>query len=290
MNAYIITGMNSGLGDMYSTIYSIYLTQEKLKEMGYKVKTYVDFGLNPYKMNNENRDVFFRIFKLDSLDNFTFFTSGFSPHEGNFPERNETKLVIDNSKIYYVYVDNIIDGVENLDNFPHMENYRKWIMYDEWPKLNFLTDEVVEHCEEKLKSFPDNFYCIHYRPFELNNQNEELSKSITLIKNFIEKHQDRPIFVFTQFEILKNELKNCNYKNLYYNDYVYKGDLSTTRSLGLTDEELIYFFKSTLFEMYAMSKSEKIFRICSWWSVFLFFSASYNQTKLSNNIRFFDYE
>ena len=43
MNAHIITGLNSGLGDMYSNIYRVYDVQQQLKNLGYTVYVYIDF-------------------------------------------------------------------------------------------------------------------------------------------------------------------------------------------------------------------------------------------------------
>ncbi len=47
------------------------------------------------------------------------------------------------------------------------------------------------------------------------------------------------------------------------------------------------FFKETIFEMYIMSKSKKILRLCTWFSGFLFFSNSNNQTNIKNKLRYY---
>ena len=52
------------------------------------------------------------------------------------------------------------------------------------------------------------------------------------------------------------------------------------------DTELFEFFKETIFEMYALSKCDKILRLCNWFSGFLFFSNSFNQTNISNKLRY----
>ena len=40
MNAHIITGLNSGLGDMYSNIYRVYDVQQQLKNLGHEIHLY----------------------------------------------------------------------------------------------------------------------------------------------------------------------------------------------------------------------------------------------------------
>ena len=64
MNAHIITGLNSGLGDMYSNIYRVYDVQQQLKNLGYTVYVYIDFTRNPYKVNSPDRSVFHKVFKF----------------------------------------------------------------------------------------------------------------------------------------------------------------------------------------------------------------------------------
>jgi hypothetical protein len=150
-----------------------------------------------------------------------------------------------------------------------------------------LTDEAIEFTEDKLKKITDDFYCIHYRPFELHNQTEELNKNFKEIEKFITDNKEKTIFICTQFEILKSKLREKNYPNLYINDYVFPDDHGGVRGLGWNDDTLLEYLKETVFEMYALSKSKKILRISGWFSNFLFFSNTFNQTKISNKDRYF---
>ena len=86
MNAYITGGFNCGFGSIYDSIYRFYNTQEYLKKLGYSVKIYVDFGLNYYRVHNNNREFIKKIFNMDLFDNIVLSTSGFNPHEENFSE------------------------------------------------------------------------------------------------------------------------------------------------------------------------------------------------------------
>ena len=139
MKAYITSALNSGLGDNYSGIYKVYTTQEYLKKLGYEVYHHIDFGLNPYKMDVPNRDIFFRLFKLNLLDNLKIHIyDGFEPELGNFSEsENNTILIFNNDRIYRVYVDEILS--EPYD----FENFMNWQERDDLPKLNFFTEEVM---------------------------------------------------------------------------------------------------------------------------------------------------
>jgi hypothetical protein len=281
MNAFLNANFNAGFGSSYDVLYRLYVTQEKLKKLGYEVKTYIDFGLNPYKMNTEDRSVFYKVLNLNLLDNLVLSTSEFNSELGNFPERNNCELVFNNSNIFFVYVDK---KTEEL--FP-FEDFVLWQSRDDLPKISMLTDEAIEFTEDKLKKITDDFYCIHYRPFELHNQTEELNKNFQEIDLFIKNNSDKTIFICTQFEVLKNLIKKNKYSNVYVNDYEFPDDHGGVRGLGWDDEKLLSYLKETVFEMYALSKSDKILRISGWFSNFLFFSNTFNQTKISNKDRYF---
>ena len=55
----------------------------------------------------------------------------------------------------------------------------------------------------------------------------------------------------------------------------------------LTDDELFEILKETLCDMYLLSKCEKVYRISNWFSAFLSFSCLYNQTNVSNKLRYY---
>ena len=117
MNAYITGGFNCGFGSIYDSIYRFYNTQEYLKKLGYSVKIYVDFGLNYYRVHNNNREFIKKIFNMDLFDNIVLSTSGFNPHEENFSERNKCELILNKDRIYYVYVDEKVDGLKNIEDY-----------------------------------------------------------------------------------------------------------------------------------------------------------------------------
>jgi hypothetical protein len=83
MKAYITSNFNAGFGSTYDVLYRIYVTQEQLKKLGYTVKSYVDFTLNPYKMNSFDRDVFAKILKFNLIDDLVIDSKGgFNPELG----------------------------------------------------------------------------------------------------------------------------------------------------------------------------------------------------------------
>jgi hypothetical protein len=59
------------------------------------------------------------------------------------------------------------------------------------------------------------------------------------------------------------------------------------RELKITDDELFEILKETLCDMYLLSKCEKVYRISNWFSAFLSFSCLYNQTNISNKLRYY---
>jgi hypothetical protein len=107
MKAIVSFGMTSGLGDSYGGMYRAYIAHEYLKELGYEITTYVNIGLNPYKMNDEDRSIFKRVFQLDKFDNLNIILNEFNNQSDTYPKDYE--LIFDNSGIFQVYVDKKID-------------------------------------------------------------------------------------------------------------------------------------------------------------------------------------
>jgi hypothetical protein len=280
MNSFITSNVNCGLGSTYDTLYRIYVTQEQLKKYGYNVKTYINFGLNPYKMDNDDRSVFFNLLKFKLIDNLIIYTDGINPCTDGFPEKNGCELYYNNSNIYNVY----LNETPKFDL--KLENFDDWYTRDDLPKISLLEDVIVDFCEEKLKNYPKKFYSIHYRPYEYSNQEEEISNNYEIIKKFIEENLNTPIFFFSQFKGIIDKLKKEKYTNLIFNDFDFKIDHNGVRGLGLSDDDLYDYMKEVIFDMYTLSKSEKILRIGGWFSNFLFFSSTYNQTTLSNKNRY----
>lgn len=268
--------MTSGLGDSYGAMYRSYLTQEYLKKLGYNTTTYVNIGLNPYKMNNNDREIFKKIFRLDMFDDLNIILHEFNLNE--YPFESNYELVFNNDGIFKVYVDTKLEDY----NFT---SYFFWQDMDELPKINMFSDYITQFCENKLKSFPEKFYSIHYRWHEIQDKETSFQESKNLLMDFLEENKNVPIFVCSSDQDFKIRLTNLNYTNVFFNDYQFPENWYA-RTYDWSDEKLLEFFAETLFEMYVLSKSEKILRLCNWFSGFLFFSNSFNQTNISNKVRY----
>jgi hypothetical protein len=277
MKSIITFGMNSGLGDSYNCIYRAFVTHEYLKELGYETTTYINLGLNPYKMDNDDRSIFKRIFCLDKFDNLNILMFDFNDTNVHFPKNYE--LIFNDNNIYKVYVDKKINVDYNFNS------YVNWGYSDNLPKYNLFTKEIIDFCENKIKTFPPKYYCLHYRWHEMDNKEISFNNYKNIMFNFIEKYENTPIFICSSDQNLKKRFYDTKYKNIFFNNYEFP-DNWYTRTYNWDNEKLMEFFKETIFEMYVISKSEKILTLCYWFSSFLFFSSSYNQTSISNKLRY----
>lgn len=282
MEAIITSALNSGLGDMYSNVYRIYDVQEQLKKIGYNVKVVIEIANNPYKSHNTDREIFKRIFKLSCLDNLEIYSSGLETINVNYS--NQYTKSYNYEHIYTIFTDR---KTEEFDKIHHMKH--SWYYRDDLPKINFLSDEVTEYAEKRSKEIGDNYVGLHYRPFtsdDITKQEGDLNHYKTLINDVLERHSDVIVFVATHKNILKNYLRTTNYKNYYINDFIFTDIHEGIRALKLDDDILFTHLKETLTDMYCLSKCEKIYRVANWFSGFLFFSCTFNQTKISNRDRF----
>jgi len=278
MKAILSFGMKSGLGDSYGGMYRAYITHEYLKELGYEITTYVNIGLNPYKMDTNDRSIFKRVFQLDKFDNLNIILHDFNNQCDIFPK--EYELLFDNSGIYQVYVDKKIN-VEHK-----FETYYFWQNTDNLPRYNLFTKEIMDYCEEKIKTFPEKYFCVHYRWYEIDDKEFSFNKNKDLLIDFLNENSNIPTFVCTSDQDFKRRIVELNYSNIFFNNYKFPENWYA-RTYNFDDETLMDFFKETIFEMYVLSKSEKILRLCDWFSGFLFFSNSYNQTNISNKDRYY---
>ena len=283
MKSIITAGFNSGLGDMYTNLYQIYYLQEELKKIGYEVKTIIDLGDSPYKVYGEDRNIFKRIFKLDLLDGLEIVVGNLETINNNLNQ--DLIKVYKYEHIHTVFVD---EKIIEFDNIKHVKH--SWYYRDDLPKINLFSDEVTKYCELKSKEIGDNYIGLHYRPFSSDNENNiesDLEKYKLEINNILEENHDKIVFVSTNKFLVKEYLKNSKYTNYYINEFVFPNVHENIKKLNINDDSLFEILKETLCDMYILSKCEKIYRIANWFSAFLSFSCLYNQTNVSNKLRYY---
>ena len=265
MKSVITASLLSGLGDMYLNLYQIYSLQNELKKIGYEVKIILNLTYGPYKTHGQDRDVFKRIFKLDLFDNLEIVSSNFEQINNDLK-----KNLIEAYKyehIHTIFVDELINEFKDIKYIKH-----SWYYRDDLPKINLLSDEVTEFCEMKTKKIGDGYIGLHYRPFSSDNENNiqsDLEEYKPIINNILEENKDKIVFVSTNKNLLKEYLKNSDYKNYYINTFVFPNVHENIKDLKINDDELFEILKETLCDAYALSKCEKIYRIANWFSGFL---------------------
>jgi hypothetical protein len=237
MKAIISFGMTSGLGDSYGAMYRAYIAHEYLKKLGYEITTYVNVGLNPYKMNTEDRSIFKRVFQLDKFDNLNIILNEFDNQSEIFLKNY--KLIFNNSGIFQVYVDKKIDFEYNFNGYYYWQNT------DDLPKYNLFTKEIMDFCEEKIKTFPEKYYCIHYRWYEIDNKETSFNNYKEMLCDFLKVNMEIPIFVCTSDQDFKDRIIKLDYSNTFFNDYLFPENWYT-RTYDWDDEKLIEFFNSRL--------------------------------------------
>ena len=282
MKAFITSALNSGLGDMYSNIYRIYDVQEQLKKIGYTVKVTIEIANNPYKIHTPDRDIFKRIFKFEKLDGIEIITQRLE--NVNIELGEKYNKVYNYEHIYTIFVD---EKHDEFDNVHHMKH--SWYHRDDLPKINFLTDEVTEFAEERLKKIGKDFIGVHYRPFSsdnIDNIESDLDSYKPFFKDVLETHVDNLVFVSTNKNAVKKYLKSSEYTNYFINEFEFTDVHEGIRHLCMDDDILFEHLKESLCDMYLLSKCETIYRIANWFSGFLFFACTFNQTNVSNRLRF----
>jgi hypothetical protein len=268
---------------MYTNLYQIYYLQEELKKIGYEVKTIIDLGRNPYKMYSEDRNIFKRIFKLDLLDELEIVIGNLETVNDDLSQ--DLIKVYNYEHIHTVFVD---EKSGEFDNIKHVKH--SWYYRDDLPKINLFSDEVTKYCELKSKEIGDNYIGLHYRPFSSDNEDNiesDLENYKLEINNILEENHDKIVFISTNKFLVKEYLKNSNYTNYYINEFVFPNVHDSIRELKINDDDLFEILKETLCDMYLLSKCEKIYRIANWFSAFLSFSCLYNQTNVSNTLRYY---
>jgi hypothetical protein len=186
--------------------------------------------------------------------------------------------------IHRFFVDTEIEKLKDVKHVKH-----SWYYRDDLPKINLFTEQVTEYAENKLKNIGNKFIGVHYRPFssdnELNIEND-LNHFKPYIHQIIEDNKDTKIFFSTNKNMVKNYLKESNFKNIYLNDFIFPDVHDGIRELKLNDDDLFLILKETICDMYFFSKCEKIYRITNWFSAFMSFACLFNQTNVSNRERF----
>ena len=283
MKSVITAGFSSGLGDMYTNLYQIYYLQEELKKIGYEVKTIIDLGRSPYKTVGKDRNVFKRIFKLDLLDGVEIVSGNLE--KVNYDLSQDLIKVYNYEHIHTVFVDEKSDKFDNIKHVKH-----SWYYRDDLPKINFFSDEVTKYCELKSKEVGGDYIGLHYRILSSDTESNiesDLENYKLEIDNILEENHDKIVFVSTNKFLINEYLKNSDYTNYYINDFVFPNVHDSIRGLSINDDELFEILKETLCDMYLLSKCEKIYRIANYFSAFLSFSCLYNQTNVSNTLRYY---
>ena len=234
MKAILSFGMTSGLGDSYGGLFRAYITHEYLKKLGYEITTYVNIGLNPYKMNSEDREIFKRVFRLDLFNNLNIILHDYNSEYDIF--QKDYDLIFDNAGIYKVYVDKKIDIDYNF------ESHYYWQESDELPKISLFSKEIMDFCEEKVKTFPDKFYAIHYRWYEIDDKETSFNRYEENVIKFLNDNQETPIFVCTSDQDFKDRILKLNYKNIFFNNYEFPENWYA-RTYNWDDDKLFEFFK-----------------------------------------------
>lgn len=282
MKAIITTALNSGLGDMYLQIYQVHYLQEELKRIGYCVKTIIDLTSSPYKIKGNDRSIFQKIFKLELLDNLEIVVQPIS--QINSELKNSLNQVYNYEHIHTLFVDEISNKLVDIKHIKH-----SWYYRDDLPKINFLSDDVTNYSEKKSKLIGNEYIGLHYRPFSSDNElniESDLAKYKEFINKILDDNLDKIVFLSTNKEPVKQYLRNSKYTNYYINDFTFPLVHDGIRSLDIDDDELYEILKESLCDMYLLSKCKKIFRIANWFSAFLSFSCLFNQTNISNKLRF----
>lgn len=282
MKAIITTTLNSGLGDMYLQIYQVHYLQEELKRIGYCVKTIIDLTSSPYKTKGNDRSIFQKIFKLELLDNLEIVVQPIS--QINNELKNSLNQVYNYEHIHTLFVDEISNKLVDIKHIKH-----SWYYRDDLPKINFLSDDVTYYSEKKSKLIGNEYIGLHYRPFSSDNELNivsDLEKHKEFINKILDDNQDKIVFLSTNKEPVKQYLRNSKYTNYYINDFTFPLIHDGIRSLDINDDQLYEILKESLCDMYLLSKCKKIFRIANWFSAFLSFSCLFNQTNISNKLRF----
>jgi hypothetical protein len=184
-----------------------------------------------------------------------------------------------------VFVDTLSDGFSDIKHIKH-----SWYYRDDLPKINLLSDEVTEYCEMKSKEIKEGYVGLHYRIFSSDNEDNiesDLESYKSTINSVLEENSDKVVFVSTNKNLVKKYLKSSNYTNYHINTFVFPNVHDSIRELKINDDELFEILKETLCDMYLLSKCEKIYRIANWFSAFLSFSCLYNQTNVSNKLRYY---
>jgi len=278
MEAIITAPFFTGLGDMYSNIYYLYYRQEELKKKGYDVKVIISCQTNGYTTVSSIEDCYFlgRIFDLSVFDNLIVSTE-LDTTLGNFTNYQNYKIINNYLNFLRCYVE-ITNPINSLDLIEFNDIDKK----DDLPKWNLLSNEVRVYCENYIKRFPKNFNVIHFRCGDKTDVEYEFNKYKKDIDDFVSNSDNNIIFLTTS-EKIKNLMIDEKYNNVFFNEYP-QGELWTKK---LNGEELVNYLKNILVDMCLISHAEKIKRLgIFWFSNFLFFGTTNNQTLISNKLRF----
>lgn len=278
MKAIITVPLITGLGDIFTGLYWVWLRQEEIKSLGYSVKIYFQCSSSGYTNVTSEKDCNYitEIFDFSNFDDWEFIFN-FNTNQGNFYLSENYKLVNNYLNVVRCYFEktNSIDEIvlEDLGSLHLVESKRK----------NFFKEEIHNFCVQKLLEFPNEFILIHFRQHEFQNIVDTFKENENFIENFVMSNKNEKIVFISSSEKTKNLVREKNYSNVIFNDYVQK-DIYITSLYG---EELFDYLKNTIVDMYLVSKAKKILRLgIGWHSSFLNFGAINNETSTPNHERF----
>ena len=278
MNVIITTPLITGLGDIFTGLYWVWSRQEELKSLGYTVKIYFQCSNSLYTKINSEEDCGYitKIFDFSNFDDWEFIVN-FDTNQGNFNSSEDYKLVNNYLNVVRCYFEksNPLDDItlEEFGTIPLVETRKK----------NLFVEEVNNFCLEKLSEFPNEFILMHFRQHESSDIMNGFRENEKNIDDFVMDNKNEKIVFITSSEKIKNLVREKNYSNVVFNEYVQK-DVYITR---LNREELFDYLKNTIVDMYLVSKAKKIIRLgVGWRSSFLNFGAINNETSIPNYERF----
>ena len=283
MRANLLIKFESGLGDTYSTLASALEAFNFLESLGYDTTLVIETRRNVYFSHTHKLDVIFNMtpFKGKVVYNIELDGSG----NPDISKIFGTQRIPQHQKSYWVYVDKVIDELNNYESIIYGHPEIK--IYNQRPncELQLLSDEVIKISNKMVKK-RNNIIGIHFRPLDLRGNNpEELDKVKQSIHDFIEKNSNKNFLVSSNGTLIRDYLKD-NYKNILTPKLTYENLIPFypcyTRNPNLSENDYIRHAREIAAEMSLYRKCEKIISFAPFLSNFMTYG-------ILNNIHTKDY-